>query len=119
MTSNARKNKDIAGYQILSLLAMLDGEFDPREGSVIVSYVEEHFPLGGNLEGALEELSTTTKEDYPIMLQKCAEDFYADSTEKERLAFIRFALKLINADEKVDADENWALDKLYQYWDLN
>jgi uncharacterized tellurite resistance protein B-like protein len=118
MTSRTRKNKDIAGYQILSLIAMLDGEFDPREGSVIVSYVEEHFPLGGNLESALEELSTTAKEDYPILLQQCAEDFYADSNEKERLSFIQFALKLMNADEIFDADENWALNNLYQYWDI-
>lgn len=119
MTTKARKNKDIAGYQILSLIAMLDGDFDPREGSVIVSYVEEHFPLGGNLESALEELSTTPKEDYPILLQKCAEDFYADSNEKERLSFIQFTLKLINADEMLHADENWALNNLYQYWDIH
>jgi|SRR6056300_812586 len=118
MTTSKRKNKDVAGYLILSIMAMIDGEFDSREGSVIVDYVGEHFPLGGNLENATELLSTTKQEDYPLLFQKCAEDFYADSNEKERMKFIQFALKLIKADNQVDQDENWALNKLYQYWDI-
>ena len=80
-----RKNKDIAGFQILNILAEVDGSFDPKEGQVIIDYIIQNFPFGGNLEEATEELSTTTAEDYPILLQKCSEDFYADSTEKERL----------------------------------
>ncbi|MBR9859857.1 TerB family tellurite resistance protein [bacterium] len=113
-----RKNKDIAGYLILNILAKIDGDFDAREGNIIVEYVQEAFPLGSNLDNALEELSKTKEEDYPLLFQKCAEDFYADSTEKERLHFIDFTLKLINADHKIDQNENWMLNKLYQYWDL-
>ena len=113
-----RKNKDVAGYQILSILAEIDGDFSAVEGHVISDYVAANFPLGGNLENAVEELSTTKREDYPLLFQKCAEDFYADSTEKERLEFIEFALQLINADNNVDSNENWMLNKLYQYWDI-
>ncbi|MFY0644949.1 MAG: TerB family tellurite resistance protein [Bacteroidia bacterium] len=113
-----RRNKDIAGYLILNILAEIDGDFNASEGSVIAEYVSESFPLGGNLENALEELSTLDQSNYPLLFQKCAEDFYADSTEKERLHFVDFAIKLINADEKIDQDENWMLNKLYQYWDL-
>jgi len=115
----SRKNKDIAGFQILNILAEIDGDFDPKEGRVIIDYVGQNFPFGGNLEDALEELSITSHEDYPILLQKCAEDFYADSTEKERLELIDFAIKLIKADDKIDDDENLLVNKLYQYWDLN
>lgn len=114
-----RKNKDVAGFLILNILAEVDGDFDPTEGKVIVEYISHHFPLGGNLESALEELSTSTAEDYPILLQKCAEDFYVDSTEKERLELIDFAMKLIKADDKIDENEDWLINKLYQYWDIN
>lgn len=114
----SRTNKDIAGYIILNILAEIDGEFDPSEGSVIADYVVETFPLGGNLEGAMETLSSTPNEDYPLLLRQCAEDFYVDSTEDERLHFIDFAIKLINADHVVDQDENWLLNKLYMYWDI-
>ena len=120
-TQNAtmsRKNKDIAGFQILNILAEVDGVFDASEGKVIIDYVGRNFPFGGNLESATEELSTTSEDDYPILLQKCAEDFYADSTDKERLELIDFAIKLIKADDKIDDQENLLLNKLYQYWDI-
>ena len=115
----SRKNKDVAGYEILYILAMIDGEFDPREGQVIVDYIKEKFPLGGNLETAMEELSSTNQDDYPLLLQKCAEDFYADSNEKERLEFLKFALKMVNADEKIDSNEDWMINKLYHFWDIS
>jgi len=115
----ARKNKDIAGFQILNILAEVDGNFDPKEGEVIVDYIVKHFPLGGNLEAALEEISSTAKDDYRILLQRCAEDFYADSTEKERLELLDFAVKLIKADDNIDDEENLLVNRLYQYWDLN
>jgi len=113
-----RKNKDVSGFQILNILAEADGDFDASEGKVIVDYVVEHFPLGGNLEMATEEISTTAADEYHVLLQKCAEDFYADSTEKERLELIDFALKLIKADDKIADEENTLLNQLYQYWDL-
>lgn len=115
----SKKNKDIAGFQILNILAEIDGDFDAKEGSVIIDYVGQNFPFGGNLEDALEELSITSHDDYPILLQTCAEDFYADSTEKERLELLDFAIKLIKADDKIDVKENLLVNKLYQYWDIN
>jgi uncharacterized tellurite resistance protein B-like protein len=115
----SRSNKDVAGFQILNILAEVDRNFDPSEGKIISDYVSRHFPFGGNLESALEEISTTSIDDYPILLQKCAEDFYADSTEKERLELIDFAVKLIKADNKIAEEENMLLNKLYQYWDIN
>jgi uncharacterized tellurite resistance protein B-like protein len=113
-----RKNKDIAGFLILNILAEIDGDFDPKEGKIIVDYIIKNFPVGGNLEEAMEELSTTSQEDYRLLLQKCAEDFYNDSTEKERLELLDFALKLIKADDKINEEEDVMLDRLYQYWDI-
>ncbi len=118
MSERRRKNKDVAGYQILSILAVIDGDFDPREGKVIVDYVAKNFPLGGNLERADEELSTTNQEDLDLLLQRCAEDFYLDSNEKERLELIDFALKLLKADDNIDPQESRLVQSLYQYWDI-
>ena len=44
-----RKNKDVAGFQILNILAEVDGSFDPKEGQVIIDYIIQNFPFGGNL----------------------------------------------------------------------
>lgn len=113
-----RRNKDIAGYMILNIMAEIDGNFDPSEGQVIAEYVATNFPLGGNLESAMEELSNTPNEDYPILFRRCAEDFMADSTEAERIEFLQFALDLVKADDIVDAEESWMINKLYMYWDI-
>ena len=119
MSTETRKNKDVAGYMMLCILAEIDGKFDPREGNVIVNYIIEHFPLGGNLDNAMYEVSQTSSEDYPILFQKCAEDFYADSKPEERTEFLQFALDLVKADNQIIQSEDWMINKLYQYWDIN
>ena len=113
-----RMNKDVAGFLILNIIAESDGQFDPEEGQVISQYIHEHFPIGANLEEALEILSTTRKEDYTLLFQRCAEDFYLDSNQKERLSFIQETMVLINADRLVDPNESYLVNKLYQYWDF-
>ena len=118
MAEVKRRSKDISGYLILNILAEIDGQFPESEKQVISEYVSETFPSGGNLEEADAELQSHAKEDYPILFRSCAEDFFANSNEHERLHFIDFAMKLINADKMVDEDENWMLNKLYLYWDL-
>lgn len=118
MTTRSKKNKDIAGYLILSILAAVDGDFDAREGKVIVDYMNTQFPFGVNFGDATDILSTTDESDYPILLEECAQDFYLDSTEKERLDFLDFALKLVKADDNVSQDESYMISKLYQLWDI-
>jgi uncharacterized tellurite resistance protein B-like protein len=51
-------------------------------------------------------------------MKKAAEAFYRESTPKERLDFIRFALKLIKADEKVAREEDKMITKLFEWWDI-
>lgn len=114
-----RINKDLAGYIILCVMAEADQNFEPREAEVIKEYILEHFPLGGNFDDAIELLGNTSQEDYPLLLQKCAEDFFVESVEKERYDFLQFAMSLIKADDKIDENENWMFNKLYQYWDID
>jgi uncharacterized tellurite resistance protein B-like protein len=118
MNQNKRRNKDIAGYEILCILARIDGEFDPREGTVITDYMKENFPLGGNFDFALERLSALDAEDFEKHMLDCATDFYADSTEEERTTFLRFAMNLIRADEKVAKEEDLLITRLFEAWDV-
>ena len=111
-----KNNKDISGYQLLCMLSQGDGDFAPQEGSVVVDYILKNFPLGGNLENALEEISTLKEEDYITFFEKIAVDFYDESTEKERTDFLRFAMKLINADEKVAKEEDTMISRLFDLW---
>ena len=77
-----RKNKDISGFQILNLLAEIDGDFNPKEGQVIIDFVVKKFPLGGNLEDAMEEVSTTDKEDYLFYFKNVRKIFMPTPTKK-------------------------------------
>lgn len=114
----AKFNKDVAGYLILLILAEADGEFDPREGSVIVDFIKKNFPFGSNLEIGTEEISTLPREQYEDKLKALAEDFYSESTQKERTQFLRFAMKLVRADEKIAKEENMLITKLFEAWDI-
>lgn len=111
-------NKDIAGFHILSILSETDGDFNPAEGMVIVDYLQKQFPLGGNFDDEIEILSTLNREDYAAHLKRAAEAFYTESTAKERLDFIRFALQLIKADEKVAREEDKMISRLFEWWDI-
>ena len=44
-------------------------------------------------------------------------DFYEDSTKKERTALLKFAVKVVNADKKITAEENRYLKELFFAWD--
>ena len=111
--TKAQFNKDITGYLILSILAEADGDFDAREGSVIVDYINKNFPFGGNLELAAEELSSLNSDDYEDKMLSLAQDFYAESNPKERTEFLRFAMKLVRADDQIADEENVLITKLF------
>lgn len=117
-TDMAKNNKDVSGYQLLSMLSQGDGDFAPQEGNVIVSYIRKNFPPGSNLENALDEISTLNEDDFMLYFEKTAIDFYEESTEQERTDLLKFAMKLINADEKVVKEEDTMISKLFDWWGL-
>jgi uncharacterized tellurite resistance protein B-like protein len=114
----AKFNKDVTGYELLLILAEADGSFDPREGSVIIDFIKEAFPLGGNLDAAIENVSSLRPDEYPIRIEELAEDFYSESNEVDRKHFMQFAIKLVRADDKLDDEENILITKLFELWDL-
>ena len=74
-----KNNKDILGFQMLSILSQVDGDFKPEEGRVIVDYIKKNFPLGSNLDAALDELTLLDEDDYLEHFEKAAYDFMEES----------------------------------------
>lgn len=114
-----KKNKVMAGYHMLMILSEVDGEFAKPEGKVIVSYLKNAFPFRVDLDREIEELSALKKEDYFLHFNNAMNDFYEDSTEKERNVFLKFAVKMANADKKITKEENKYLKELFFAWDAD
>lgn len=112
-----KKNKVMAGYHMLMILSEVDGEFDKSEGKVIVNYLKKTFPFRVDLDREIAELSALPKEDYFLHFNNAMNDFYEDSTEKERYSFLNFAVKLAKADHKITPEENKYLKELFFAWD--
>lgn len=110
-------NKAEAGYHMLQLLSAVDGEFGPQEDLVITNYLVENYPFRVEMDGAMEQLSKLKSEDYILHFQKCMDDFFLDSEEKERTRFLKFAVDLVKADDKITPHENVFLKILFDSWD--
>lgn len=113
---NGRMNKSIAGYHILMLLSAVDHKFSVAEDRIIAEYIAENFPIHVSLDKEMEKISSINEEDYLIHFQKAMDDFYEDSTEKERLHLIDFAIKLSKATRPITKEENIYLTELYNEW---
>ena len=58
-------NKAIGVFHILSILSVVDNNFDPREGLMFVKYLKETFPsLPIKFDDEIEVLSSLDKNDY-------------------------------------------------------
>jgi hypothetical protein len=111
-----KMNKPIAGYHILMILSAVDGKFSGKEDLVIEKWLEKEMPLHVNLDREMEILSSLKPDDYMIHFQKCMADFYEDSTEKERIELLDYAIKLTKAVKPITHEENIFIDELFNEW---
>ncbi|MCS6819265.1 MAG: hypothetical protein RMJ53_04900 [Chitinophagales bacterium] len=109
-------NKPIAGYHLLMILSAVDNEFSFNEDNIIAEYICEQFPIAVNLDRETEFLASLPKEEYMKHFKKAMADFYSDSTEKERLDLLNFAVRLVKASEPVTKEENVYLNELFNEW---
>jgi len=107
----------MAGYHMLMILSQADGEFENTEGKVIVNYLKNTFPFKIDFDIEDEILSALPKQDYFLHFNNCMNDFYEDSTEAERLQFLKMAMAIATADQKVTVEENKYLKELFFAWD--
>lgn len=119
MAKRKKMNKVIAGYHMLMLISNVDGDFSPEEGTEIVDYMTESFPFDVNLDNELDILCQLQKDDYFSHFVDAMNDFYEDSTEKERNDFLNKAVRMVMADKQITVEENQFLTELYNSWDID
>jgi hypothetical protein len=109
-------NKPIAGFHLLMILTNADGVFAKEEGDVIVEYLSETFPFRVEIDEEVDFLSTLERSKYMEHFRKAMNDFYEDTTQKERDHFLEFAVKLAKADDVIAEEENEFLKELFDTW---
>lgn len=112
-----KRNKPVAGYHLLMILAAVDNKFMAAEDMVIRDWLAHQFPpFRVNLDREMEVLSTLQPDEYMGHFQECMAHFYEDSTEQERNELIQFAMNLVKADNKITAEENLYIEQLFSQW---
>lgn len=120
MFQNQKKsNKSIAGYHLLMILSAVDGEFSPPEGMMIQQYLADEFPFKMNLDDELDSIALLKPEEWKEHFEFHAECFLDDSTQEERVSFLKFAKTLIKADEEVSETEHNFYKTLKEIWNIN
>ena len=110
-------NKTIAGYHLLMILSAVDYRFHINEEKIIREYLFQEFPFHVSLDKQMSIISHLKHDEWEQHFEKCMDDFHDDSTEEERVHFLKFALHLSKADEVITAEENHYLQKLFVAWD--
>lgn len=110
-------NKTIAGYHLLMILSSVDFRLHGDEEKIIREYLVQEFPFQVNLDKQMEIISQLGHEAWENHFLKCIDDFHDDSTEAERMNFLKFAIHLVKADDVITHEENHYLQKLFEAWD--
>lgn len=131
-------NKYEAGYNLLMILSVIDGNFVPQEGSIIADYLRQmHEPYKGtsNENPMLEQLGDEQLiehfKDSSFLFYKqhnalerkkifveAAKTYQADSAEEEQRAFIDFVKKIVLADNVISKEESQFMNLLFKTWGL-
>ncbi|HCP92676.1 MAG TPA: hypothetical protein DIU05_01400 [Bacteroidetes bacterium] len=113
-----KMNKTEAGFHILTLLSLADGEIHTAETNVILEFLNDHFNDNIDLIKEQAFLRALPHEEYETHFMETVEHFYTVSTEDERHTITRFAMDVVMADESLGKHENTLITKLYDCWDI-
>ncbi len=108
--------RGIHGYNILTLLSVVDGKIDPNEDLVIRNWLIQEFAFNKNIDHQTEAFTRLKKNQYEPFLQQEMDAFYNISTKKERNNLLQFAMNVIKADGKIVKGENKFFDQLFNGW---
>ena len=108
-----------SGYQMLMILSVVDGEYTVSEGKIIVDYLTKNYELDIDIDNENQALLEVPKEQIPDHFKKAAADFLGHSSEEQRLDFIAFAFRLVQADGEINPDENKILNSLAHFWHID
>ena len=131
-------NRYEAGYNLLMILSVVDGDFVPDEGNVIAEYLRSmHAPYVGTsnenpmltqlddnqLIGHFKDASflfyrQNGQSDRKKLFVESAKAFKNDSTLSDRTAFLDIVKKVVTADHKVSKEEGQYMNLLFRTWGL-
>lgn len=131
-------NKYEAGYNMLMILSVVDGDFNREEGRVVIDYLKKvHAPFIGTDEenSLLLELSEDallnhfeeaayafykkhSKKEKLSIFSGAARQFSSNSRKSEQDEFLEVAKRLIISDNKVSPEENTFINQLFKLWGL-
>lgn len=113
-----KMNKTEAGFHLLMILSLADGNIQAAESSVILEFLEENFhePIEIIKEQAF--LRALPEEERLNHLTETAHQLYKITNQEERHNLIEFAMKVVMADKKMELEENSFINALFDAWDL-
>ena len=108
-----------AGYHMLMILSVVDGQYAVAEGKIIVDYLAKNYQLDIDIDKENQVLLEVPKDMIPEHFKKAAGFFFDNSNEEQRLDFIAFAYRLVQADGRMASEENKILTSLAHFWHID
>ena len=108
-----------SGYHLLMILSVVDGHYSSTEGKIIVQYLMNNYQLNVNIDEENRILLAIDKVDLPEHFKKMANNFLIHSNNEQRLNFIVFAYRLVQADGNFSELENKMLALLATIWNVD
>lgn len=108
-----------SGYHMLMILSVVDGQYAVAEGKIIVDYLAKNYQLEIDIDKENQALLEVPKEQIPEHFKKAAGYFLENSNEEQRIDFIAFAYRLVQADGKMASEENKILTSLAHFWHID
>jgi len=108
-----------SGYHMLMILSVADGKYEVEEGKIIVNYLTKNYDFQIDIDKENQILLEVPGEKLPEHFKSAAENFLHLSTEVQRIDFIAFAYRLIQADGHMAPEENKILKSLSHFWNID
>jgi uncharacterized tellurite resistance protein B-like protein len=115
----SKMNKTEAGFHILMMLSLVDGNIQSAESSVIINFLEENFNEAIDIIKEQAFIRACPEEERLQHFTETAQQFYAIASEKDRNTFIAFAMQVVMADKKMEKEENVYINALFDCWGID
>lgn len=113
-----KMNKTEAGFHILMILSLVDGNIQSSESSVVLEFLEESFQQPIEIIREQAFLRACPADERLNHFTETAQQFFKISSIGERNKLLAFAMKVVMADEKMENEENVYINTLYDCWGL-
>lgn len=104
---------------MLMILSVVDGKYDIAEGKIIVDYLVKNYRQEIDIDKENKDLLAIPESGLAEHFKNAANSFAANSSNEQRVDFIAFAYRLVEADGTVASEENKILSSLAHSWNID